>query len=51
MIYGKGSGIVETSKTRSCGAAQWEIWNVVGIPITRELAKYEELKKESGPRC
>jgi hypothetical protein len=51
MIYGKGAGIIETSRARSCGAAQWEIRNVVGIPLTRELAKYEAMKKESGPRC
>jgi thymidylate synthase ThyX len=50
-IYGKGAGIIETSKARSCGVAQWEIRNVVGIPVTRELIKFEELKKESGPRC
>jgi thymidylate synthase ThyX len=51
MIYGKGAGIIETSRARSCGVAQWEIRNVVGIPVTRELIKFEELKKESGPRC
>ena len=51
MIYGKGSGVVETSRARSEGVAQWEIRNTVGIPITRELAKYPELRKEIGPRC
>jgi thymidylate synthase ThyX len=50
-IYGKGAGVIEISKSRSEGVAQWEIRNVVGIPITRELAKYEELRKEIGPRC
>jgi hypothetical protein len=51
MIYGKGSGVIETSKARSEGVAQWEIRNIVGIPLTRELAKYPELRKEIGPRC
>lgn len=51
MIYGKGSGVIETSRARSEGVAQWEIRNTVGIPITRELAKYPELRKEIGPRC
>lgn len=51
MIYGKGSGIVETSKARSEGVAQWEIRNTVGIPLTEELASYRELLKEIGPRC
>jgi len=51
MVYGKGAGIIETSRSRSCGTAQWEIRNVVGIPITRKFAKYEELRKEIGPRC
>ena len=51
MIYGKGSGVIETSRARSEGVAQWEIRNAVGIPITRELAKYPELEKEIGPRC
>jgi len=51
MIYGKGSGVIETSKSRSEGVAQWEIRNIVGIPITGELAKYPELQKEIGPRC
>jgi len=51
MIYGKGSGVIETSRARSCGVAQWEIRNVVGIPVTERLAKYWELRKEIGPRC
>ena len=51
MIYGKGSGVIETSKSRSEGVAQWEIRNTVGIPLTRELARYPELRKEIGPRC
>jgi len=50
-IYAKGSGVLENSKARSEGVAQWEIRNTVGIPITRELAKYPELQKEIGPRC
>jgi len=51
MIYGKGAAVIETSKARSEGVAQWEIRNVVGIPVTRELAKYPELRKAIGPRC
>jgi hypothetical protein len=51
MIYGKGSGVIETSRARSEGVAQWEIRNVVGIPLTMELAKYPELRKQIGPRC
>ena len=51
MVYGKGSGVIETSKARSEGVAQGEIRNVVGIPLTIELTKYPELKKEIGPRC
>ncbi|MDI6591901.1 MAG: FAD-dependent thymidylate synthase [Patescibacteria group bacterium] len=51
MIYGKGFPIIETSRARSEGVAQWEIRNKVGIPITEELAKYQELRKEIGPRC
>ena len=51
VIYGRGSGIVESSKARSEGVAQWEIRNRVGIPLTEELAKYPELGKEIGPRC
>ncbi|MFC1663603.1 FAD-dependent thymidylate synthase [Patescibacteria group bacterium] len=50
-IYAKGSGILEASTARSEGVAQWEIRNKVGIPITRELAKYKELRKKIGPRC
>jgi len=51
MIYGKGFGIIEISRERSCGAAQWEIRNAVGIPLTRELMGFKELEKEIGPRC
>ncbi len=51
MIYGKGSGVIETSKSRSEGVAQWEIRNKVGIPVTRELMGFEDLRKEIGPRC
>ena len=50
-IYAKGSGVLEHSKARSCGVAQWEIRNVVGIPLTRALATYEVLRREIGPRC
>ena len=51
MIYGKGAGVIETSRARSCGVAQWEIRNKVGIPITEKLASYLELRKKIGPRC
>jgi thymidylate synthase ThyX len=51
MIYGKGFGVIETSRARSEGVAQWEIRNKVGIPLTLELAKHNELRKEIGPRC
>jgi hypothetical protein len=50
-IYGKGAGIIEMSRARSEGVAQWEIRNKVGIPLTKELAKIDELKREIGPRC
>jgi len=50
-IFSFGSAVLENSKARSEGVAQWEIRNVVGIPITFELAKYKELRKEIGPRC
>ena len=51
IIYGKGAGIIETSRARSEGVAQWEIRNEVGIPLTRELAKHKELRDQIGPRC
>ena len=51
LIYGKGAQVVETSRARSEGVAQWEIRNKVGIPITEELAKYQSLRGEIGPRC
>jgi len=51
IIYGKGAQVIETSKARSEGVVQWEIRNKVGIPITEELAKYPNLRKEIGPRC
>ena len=51
LIYGKGAQVIETSKARSEGVAQWEIRNKVGIPITEELAKYPSLINEIGPRC
>ena len=50
-IYEAGTGVIETSKARSEGTAQWEIRNVVGIPITKELAGYKWLRKDIGPRC
>lgn len=50
-VQGMGPGIIEASKVRCCGTAQWEIRNVFGIPITKKLSKYKELKKEIGPRC
>jgi thymidylate synthase ThyX len=50
-VYGKGSGVIETSRARSEGVAQWEIRNEVGIPITESLAKYPKLIREIGPRC
>jgi hypothetical protein len=52
MIYGNGPSILETSKSRSEGVAQWEIRNKVGIPLTRELLRQNEsFKKIIGPRC
>jgi hypothetical protein len=50
-LYGKGYGVIETSKERSEGVAQWEIRSRVGVPLTRELAKHPELKGEIGPMC
>lgn len=50
-IYGFGSALIESSKTRSCGTAQWEIRNIFGIPLTFKLARYTKLKTEIGPRC
>lgn len=50
-VSGKGKGILETSKKRCCGVAQWELRSNVAVPITRKLAKYTELKNEIGPRC
>jgi len=51
MIYGKGLGIIETSKARSEGVAQWEIRNRVGIPLTERLAEFPEFQQKIGPRC
>ena len=52
MFYGKGHGVIETSRARSEGVAQWEIRNEVGIPLTRELMmKYGDLWNQIGPRC
>jgi hypothetical protein len=50
-LKAKGYGIVETAKERVEGVAQWEIRNTVGIPLTKKLSNYEELRKEIGPRC
>jgi hypothetical protein len=50
-FYGKGYGVIETSKERSEGVAQWEIRSRVGIPLTRALSKYPDLVKQIGPRC
>jgi len=51
ILYGKGAAVLETSKARSEGVAQWEIRNKVGIPITEELSKHSSLINEIGPRC
>jgi len=51
LIYGKGAQVIETSRARSEGVAQWEIRNKVGIPITEELSKHSSLINEIGPRC
>lgn len=50
-IYGHGAAILELSRSRSEGVAQWEIRNAVGIRITEKLLAYKKLKKEIGPRC
>ncbi|MCX6764224.1 MAG: FAD-dependent thymidylate synthase [Candidatus Nealsonbacteria bacterium] len=53
-IYGRGFSVLETSKSRSEGVAQWEIRNKVGIPLTRKLLKHPSItgnNKEIGPRC
>jgi hypothetical protein len=50
-IYGKGAGVIETAKSRSEGVAQWEIRNVVGIPLVESLSKYDDLCEKIGPRC
>lgn len=50
-VYGKGQGVLETSRSRGCGVAQWEIRSKVGVPITRELASHENIRDEIGPRC
>lgn len=51
IIYGKGAGIVELSRARSEGVAQWEIRNEIGIRVTEILSSSKKLKKEIGPRC
>lgn len=51
ILHSKGWGVIETSRARSEGVAQWEIRTKVGIPITKELAKFEELRHQIGPRC
>jgi thymidylate synthase ThyX len=49
-FYGKGIGIIETCKHRSCGTAQWEIRNKIGLPLLKELIKIG-LEKEATPLC
>jgi len=51
MIYGKGFQVIETSRARSEGVAQWEIRNAVGIPLTRRLAEHPDLRAQIGPDC
>ena len=51
ILHSKGYGIIETSRARSEGVAQWEIRTKVGVPITKELAKFEALRHLIGPRC
>jgi len=50
-LKAKGYGIITTAQERTEGVAQWEIRNVIGIPITKELLAYDEFKHEIGPRC
>ncbi len=50
-VSGSGKGILETSKKRCCGVVLGELRSNFAVPITRELAKYDELKNEIGPRC
>ena len=50
-IYGNSFGILDSSRARSEGVAQWEIRNQFGIPLTESLLKYPELQEQIGPRC
>ncbi|MEM5766156.1 MAG: FAD-dependent thymidylate synthase [Candidatus Aenigmatarchaeota archaeon] len=50
-LYGSGYGLIDLSKERSEGVAQWEIRSKVGIPVTKELAKFQEIRNKIGPRC
>jgi hypothetical protein len=50
-VYGNSFGVLDSSRARSEGVAQWEIRNQFGIPLTRELLKYQELTDKIGPRC
>ncbi len=51
-IFGKGIGVLNTSRARSEGVAQWEIRKEVGIKLTRELIKkYPQFKEKVGPHC
>lgn len=48
-FYGYGNSIIKISQIRSCGAAQWEIRNNIGIPILEILEKYKI--NNIGPLC
>lgn len=50
-IYGNSFGVLDSSRARSEGVAQWEIRNQFGIPLTESLLRYPELQKQIGPRC
>jgi len=50
-IYGNSFGILDSSRARSEGVAQWEIRNQFGIPLTESLLRYPELQEQIGPRC
>lgn len=50
-IYVKGAGVIESAKARVEGVVYPELRSNFSIPLTRELAKYPELKKQIGPLC
>jgi hypothetical protein len=50
-IYAKGAGVIESSKARVDGVVYPELRSNFGIPLTRRLAKYSDLKKLVGPLC